>query len=146
MKAQPSWGSAASAYQGIFGCDKVIRKGDRAVSSLTRAGNWEAGRIAEALQQDTQLPFSGSLICTMLGKECPQPMSRSSMVTGPLHLSGVPMPMTLAQIAYGLPSTQPRLSSFKAVDEKQLGEAEAWGVWTASRAQWSHPSLASACE
>lgn len=64
MKAQPSWGSAASAYQGIFGCDKVIRKVNRAVSSLTRVGNWEAGRIAEALQQDTQLPFSGSLLCT----------------------------------------------------------------------------------
>ena len=49
------------------------------------------------------------------------------MVTGPLHLSRVPMPMTVAQVAYGLPCTQPRLSSYKAADEKQLMEAEAWG-------------------
>lgn len=43
--------------------------------------------------------------------------------------------MTVAQVAYGLPCTQPRLSSYKAVDEKQLVEAEAWGVWRAGRAQ-----------
>lgn len=41
----------------------MIRKGDHVVSSLTRVRNWEAGRIAEALQQDTQLPFSGLVVC-----------------------------------------------------------------------------------
>lgn len=80
----------------------------------------------------TPLLFWASAVGTQrengAGRECPQPVSRPSIATESLYLGRVPTPMTPAQVVYGLICTPLRLSSCKAVGEKRLKEAEAWGM------------------